>query len=202
MWVTEQLLVPSEREKIHRNKRWQNFYFGVNCYLKWFPLNTRVIGVCLCMHIFKLLTLFSGCVWSYEFDLILPITAVGVWLCLSSLLPLAMSPARQRGGREFLQEWRGGKVPGSSCSRLNVIYCTLWSWGSDLHSFCVFFCVSGLVVLCVQEAMTFYKWVFLPLRGLDTYVNLCFQPTSAFFKLLSSFHFFSMASWLQKLRRS
>lgn len=154
MWVTEQLLVPSEREKILRSKRWQNCNFGINYYFKWFPLNTREIGVCLCVCTSLSLwfwstlvhTLFSLCVYSYEFDLILPITAAGVWLCLSSLLPLAMSPARQRGGREFVQEWRGGKVPGPSCSRLNVIYCTLWSWGSVLHSFCVLLCewVSGM----------------------------------------------------------
>ncbi len=51
MWVTEQLLVPSEREKIQRNKRWQNFYFGV---IKMVPSKYQG-NWCLfvCMHIFK-----------------------------------------------------------------------------------------------------------------------------------------------------
>lgn len=83
--------------------------------------------------------------------------------------------------RESVQERRGGKVPGASCSCLNVIYCTLRVVGRECWSlsFCVLFCISGLMI-CAQEAMTFYKCVSLPLRAVNILVNLCFLPTPVF----------------------
>lgn len=150
-------------------------------------LNTSVIGVCVYAHLSVcgqfwstlLHTFFSWYVCSYKFDLILPIIAAGVWLCLSSLLPLAMSPARQRGGREFVREWRGGKVPVASCFRLNVIYCTLCS---VLCSFCDFY-------VCGQIPMTFFKHVSSHLEQRTHLWTFVFCPRLSF-KLLSSLLFF------------